>query len=168
MLEIINNLRPFFEDCYREIGVREYAKIVQISPPTASALLKNFETEGLLKKREYRNLILFRVNRESLILRDLSRIYWRVKLKMLIKKLNEKLQIHVLVLFGSLSKLETKPDSDIDLALISNSKNIINLEGYEKEFGRKIEVFRFKSLKDIKNKELEMNILNGCALDGEI
>ena len=33
MLEIINNLEPFIEDCYSEIGVREYSRMMKISPP---------------------------------------------------------------------------------------------------------------------------------------
>ena len=35
MLNIINNLRPFIEDCYRRISVREYSRLLKVSPPTA-------------------------------------------------------------------------------------------------------------------------------------
>ena len=52
MLEIINNLAPFFEDCYRRISVREYSKIIKVSPPTASKILMEYYKEGLLKRQE--------------------------------------------------------------------------------------------------------------------
>ena len=48
MLKIINNLKPFFEDCYRRINIREYSRLMKISPPTASKLLYKFNKEGLL------------------------------------------------------------------------------------------------------------------------
>ena len=59
MLKIINDLSPFFEDCYRRINVREYAKIMNISPPTASKLLNEYNQEGILKKELYRNFMFF-------------------------------------------------------------------------------------------------------------
>lgn len=52
MLKIINDLTPFFEDCYREISVREYARIMSISPPTASKLLSYYCSEKLLVKKQ--------------------------------------------------------------------------------------------------------------------
>jgi len=51
MLKIFNGLRPFIEDCYREIGIREYSRIIKVTPPTASRILKNFESEQILKKK---------------------------------------------------------------------------------------------------------------------
>src|SRR3989344_9555458 len=90
MLEIINNLEPFFENCYREISVREYSRLAKITPPTASKLLKKFASQGLLKKREERGFILFQANRENQILRSLSKIYWEEKLK----SLTSYLQLH--------------------------------------------------------------------------
>ena len=89
MLNIFNNLKPFFEDCYRELGVREYSRIVGISPPTASKLLKEYEKEGLVNKRKERGFLLFRANRESNVLKSLSRIYWEQKLRPLIEFINE-------------------------------------------------------------------------------
>ena len=59
MLKIFNDLEPFIEECYKEIGVREYSRIIKISAPTASKILKNFESEGLLKKRLDKGYLLF-------------------------------------------------------------------------------------------------------------
>ena len=36
---------PFFQDCYRRINVREYSRLMKISPPTASKLLSSYSQE---------------------------------------------------------------------------------------------------------------------------
>ena len=168
MLKIINDLSPFLEDCYRELGVREYSRILRVSPPTASKMLKEFEFDDLLKKREERGFLLFRANRESIILKDLSRMYWRLKLRKTIYYLNSELHEPAIILFGSLSKLEVKSDSDIDLAVFTDFKNRLNLDKFEKDIKRKIQIFRFKSSSEINSKELKINILNGYIVQGEI
>src|SRR3989338_4369081 len=104
MLEIINNLKPFFEDCYRRIGVREYARIMRISPPTASKILSEYSSFGILSKSTERRYKLFHANKDSKEFIDLSRIYWNHKLKGLVSFLEEKLAGPTIILFGSLSK----------------------------------------------------------------
>ena len=167
MLKIFNNLKPFIEDCYEERSVREYSLIANMSPPTSSKILKNFEKENILKKREYRNHLLFRANRESFLLKDLSRIYWKQRLQILFDFLNEEFHYPVIILFGSLAKLESRSDSDIDIAIFSKINKKIDLEKYEKKFKRKIQLFIFNSLEKI-NKELRGNIMNGYLIHGEL
>jgi len=167
MLDIIDNLKYFFEDCYRRINIREYSRITKKSPPTASKLLQNYFKENLLKKEKTLNYIFFYANIESREFIELSRIYWNLKLKKLIDFLNEKLAEPAIILFGSLSKAESKQDSDIDLAVFVNKKEL-NLSKFEKELKRKIQIFWFKSIKEIKNPELANNIINGFKLKGEL
>src|SRR3989338_469832 len=113
MLKLFKELSPFIEDCYSEFGVREYSRILKITAPTSSKMLKNFFSEGLLNKREERGNLLFRANRESGIFLDISRSYWKQKLNKLIDYLNSELYTPTIILFGSLSNLEAKKDSDI-------------------------------------------------------
>jgi len=160
MLNIINNLKPFIEDNYREINVREYARITNISPPTASKLLNNYKEENLLNKKEDKGYILYSANRESEIFIDLARIYWKINLKETIEYIKNKLFNPVIILFGSLSKAETTKNSDIDIAIFTKSKEKITVKD-------NIQVFRFKDREDVKNKELLNNILNGYKLSGE-
>ena len=167
MLEIINNLSSFFEDCYRRVNVREYARIMKISPPTASNILKLYHKENLLKKETYKNYILFYANKEDKTFRDLSRIFWDKKLKEFTEYLEKSLINPTIILFGSLSKAETKKDSDIDLAIFSYKKDI-NILKYEKKLKRKIQIFWFNSIQDIKSKELANNIINGYLIRGKI
>ncbi len=167
MLNIINNLIPFFEDCYRRINVREYAKIIKVSPPTASKILKKYEREGLLKKEEDRGYLLFFANKDNKELIDLSRIYWKNKLDKITKEIDKKMISPTIILFGSLSKAETKQDSDIDLALFGEKKKI-NFKKFEKELKREIQIFWFKSINEVKDKTLLNNIVNGYTLKGEL
>ena len=167
MLEIINNLEPFFEDCYREISVREYSRLAKITPPTASKLLKKFASQGLLKKREERGFILFQANRENQILRSLSKIYWEEKLKSLTSYLEKQLRSDAIVLFGSLINLEVNENSDIDIAVFTKFKKEIDLKNFEKSLSKEIQLFVFESLEKV-NKELRVGITNGYILKGTL
>jgi len=166
MLKIINDLKPFFNDCYRRINVREYAKLMQISPPTASKILAYYNAENLLLKGKYKNYLLFHANKDSKIFIDLSRMYWDYRLKDLAAFMEKKLTSPTIILFGSLSKAESKSDSDVDLAVFAHKKDL-NIESLEKKIKRKIQIFWFKSLRDIKSLEIANNIINGYILRGK-
>lgn len=167
MLKIINELQPFFEDCYRRINVREYAKLMEISPPTASKILDLYKSEGILLNEAYKNYIFFYANKESRDFIGLSRLYWSVRLKELVSFMEKELTSPAIALFGSLSKAEAKPDSDIDLAIFANKKEL-DLSHFEKKLKRKIQIYWFKSVEGIKSRELGNNILNGHILIGRL
>lgn len=165
MLNIINNIKPFIEDCYRRINVREYSRLMKISPPTASKILSEFNREELLLIEKNRNYIFYYANKNNKIFTDLSRIYWRIKLNSLINFLDNNLTNPTIILFGSLSKSETKEDSDIDICIIGHKKEL-TIKNFENNLKRKIQLFFFNSIEDIKNKELANNIINGYILKG--
>ena len=167
MLDIINKLKPFFEDCYRRINVREYSRTMKISPPTASILLLSLNKEGVLLKEKERNYIFYYANKNNKLFRELSQIYWGIRLDALNKKLKNMLVNPTIILFGSLSKAETKRESDIDICIIGHKKEI-NLIDFENTLKRKIQLFFFNSLREIKNKELANNIINGHLLEGRL
>ena len=167
MLNIINNLKPFFEDCYRRINIREYSRMMKISPPTASKLLLEYSKSGLLLKEKDKNYIFYYANKNSKDFIDLSRIYWRSKLSEVVNYLDKSLLSSTIILFGSLAKAEAKIDSDIDLCVIAHKKEI-TINKFEKKLKRKIQLFFFSSLKEINNLELTNNIVNGYTLEGRI
>ncbi len=168
MLKIFNALRPFFENNYRRINVREYARIQKMSPPTASKLLQSYQKEGILKKEEEKQYFYYFANKESDLFIDLSRVYWKIVLEDsgLIKALSEKLLSPVIIIFGSLSKAEVKEDSDIDIAIFTATRKELNVNEFEKKLKRKIQLFLFKDRENVKNTELLNNILNGYKLRG--
>jgi len=167
MLSIINNLKLFFEDCYRRINVREYSRLMGVSPPTASKILFSLNKEGLLLMNKENNYIFYYANKNNRIFIDLSRIYWRNKLSDFLDYANKQLLNPAIILFGSLAKAEAKTDSDIDLCILSHKKEL-NLSNFEKKIKRKIQLFHFNSIKEINNPELRNNILNGYILEGRI
>ncbi len=168
MLDEINNLAPFFEDCYRWIAVREYARITKVSPPTASKLLKSYVKAGYLQSRAERGHLLFALQRENGVVIDLSRLYWKMKLQLLVEAINKRFLDATVVLFGSLNKAEVKPDSDVDIAVFSSEKKVVDAVHFEKILKRKISMQWFTSLHGIKNEHLQNNILNGTVLCGRL
>lgn len=88
-------------------------------------------------------------------------------MKELIDFMEKKLISPTIILFGSLSKAEVKPDSDVDLAIFAHKKEL-SIESFERKLKRKIRIFWFKSLRDIKSKELANNIVNGYVLKGRL
>lgn len=160
MLSIFKQLRPFLEDVYGEVSVREYGRITKISPPTASKTLKHLEKEGLLKLNNYRKHLLFKANRESALFRDLAIAYWRQKLSQALKDLKSELLFKDIILFGSLPKVENTLDSDIDLYLNSRKKGI-DLSKTEKVLKRSIQL-HFKD--SLKNPHLKKNIQGGILI----
>ena len=167
MLEIIDSLKPFFEDSYRRIHVREYARLQKISPPTASKLLKQLNNEGLLKKETDKQYIYYYANKDSKLLIEFSIIYWNIALKNsgLINYIIQETLSPIIILYGSLSKAEVKPDSDIDLAIFTVTKKELDTENFEKKLKRKIQLMIFRDI-DSPSKELCNSILNGYKLEG--
>ena len=70
----------------------------------------------------------------------------------------------VIILFGSASKGEDIEGSDIDLYLQCEEKKL-DLEKYEKELKRKINLFFEKNFNKL-SEELKSNIINGDKLKG--
>ena len=168
MLKIFNDLEPFFSDNYRRINVREYARIRKISAPSASSLLLKMSKAGLLKREEEKNFIYYFPNKYNRFFIDLMRMYWWQQLGKsgLFDFLEIELINPLVVLFGSFSKAEVKPDSDMDLAIFTDPGKNILLGKFEKKIGRKFQIFIFKDRTDVKNRALLNNILNGYIVLG--
>ncbi len=168
MLDIFNNLKPFMEDNYRRISVREYARLQKISPPSASKFLKAMADEGLLRSEEERRHLYFYADRENNVFISLQRAYYLIILKEsgLLEHIEKELVSPTILLFGSLAKAEAKADSDIDLAVFTESEHRLDLQEFEKKLRRKIQVFTFRKKEDVKNKMLLNNILNGFMVAG--
>ncbi|SRR3989338_714735 len=164
MLKILNDLSFFFEDNYRDIHVRAYAKIKRISPPTASALLEHYCKEGLLLKETDKRHNLYKANRENPLFRHLQRAYWQDRLTPLLAFIEKEYLNPVVILFGSASKAEITEESDIDLAVFTPTEKELNLEDFSRSLKRPIQLFRFDDQKSVKNPHLLANILRATPL----
>ena len=169
MLRIFNDLEPFLWDSYKRVGVREYAALRKVSPPTASTILTQLHKEGLLRKEKDRKYLLFSANNESRLFTQLSRAYFAHHLKKigLTGQLEKELISPLIILFGSFAKAEINENSDLDIAIFTPSQKEIPLEKHEEQLGRSIQVFIFKNKGAVKNKELLNNILNGVIIAGD-
>lgn len=69
------------------------------------------------------------------------------------------------MLFGSAARGEDVEKSDIDILVVSEEREI-NVEEFEEEFNREINL-QFMTEEEIKaNKEFANNLANGIVLDG--
>lgn len=169
MLKIIDDLRPFFEDCYRRISVREYARLKKISPPTASTLLSGYHTAGLLSREADRRYLFFSASKGSSDFRDLSRIYWRSLLSPLVRHLEEELALPAVILFGSLANAEVRPDSDIDLAILApKSKKQLDVARFERALKRNIHIVWLPAQAKPAGDTLRQSVVNGYVLSGRM
>ena len=107
-------------------------------------------------------------NTHNKIFIELSRIYWLIVFKKIgfIDYLERELITPLTILFGSFSKAEIEDNSDIDLAIFTISNKNIDVKKFENKIKRKIQLFIFKNKKEVKNKELLNNILNGFIMSG--
>lgn len=171
MFKELNTLRLFFEEPNREFNVREVARLLKISPATASKELKILAKEGLLKEREERILKLYRANLESDIYKDTKVFYniRKIKDSGLLDALNRFYSKPAVILFGSAaSGLDTEA-SDFDLLIISEkTKEFLEINKFEKKLKRKLQLFIVKNIKDLRNEHLINNVINGITLQGKI
>jgi predicted nucleotidyltransferase len=164
MLEELNKLKPFFEDNYAEVHVRAYSRLMKISPPTASTILKKFVKDGLLLGRTDKRYDLYKAKREEEMFMRLQQVYWHNKLVSsgTLQKLQTMYFNHPIVLFGSIAKAEATADSDVDIAIIGSTAKY-DFSEFEKKLKRKMQVITFKTVDNIPS-NLKNSILNGYIL----
>lgn len=171
MFKEINNLVIFFNEPLREFHVREVAIILKITPATASKYLKNLRDLGILMYRKERMLDFYKANLDSEEYRDLKVYYNIRKLKEsgLIEVLNKFYLKPTIILFGSSAQGLDTNESDVDLLIISEkTSEFSGIKPFEKKISRQIQLFRYNNLKNVKNRHLLNNMLNGIVLQGEI
>jgi len=163
-------LKISFEEPSKEFNVREVARILKISPATASKELKSLAKMNFLKERKERIFILYRANLESDDYRDLKTYYNVRKLKEsgFVDALNNFYLKPTIVLFGSASNGIDTETSDFDLVIISEKTDMIDVKKFEEKINRKIQLLVVRDIKDLKNEHLINNVLNGLVIQGKI
>ena len=171
MFRKLNRLKIFLEEPSREFNVREVARLLKISPATASKELKNLVKEGVLKERKERMLNLYKANIENDLYKDIKIFYNIRKLKesRLVNALNKFYLKPTITMFGSCASGMDTETSDFDLLIISEkTKEFPEIKKFEKKLNRKLQLFVVKEIKDLRNKHLINNILNGIVIHGRI
>ena len=159
-------LEIFFIEPTKIHFIKEISKRINLAHTSVRKYIKEFLKEGLIKKKEASPFNGFVANRENEDFIYYKRIYNLYSLKKMTYTIINKLYPKTVILFGSYSRGEDTEASDIDLIIISKSKNI-KLDNFEKELKREINAIIISRL-DKLEKNMIKKIYNGIVLYGEI
>ena len=164
-----NNLRVmelFFKFPYGSFHIRELARLTGLSSTGVIKIIKRLKKEKLLVSRKSNNIDEIKPNFDGrfLLLKRLYNIYslYDSGLVDFMKGYYE--LPHAIILFGSYSNGTDSEKSDIDLAIISNKKQMPDFKKFEAKLARKVNLH----IIDIKNtpKEFINSLSNGIVLEG--
>ena len=160
----------YFVNPTAKLRVREIERIIKLPLPSVIRYCKELEKEGILTIIKMGNVLFYtgdRSNNNFILekrLYNVKTIYDSGLLEFIRKELSNP----VVILFGSYSKGEDIESSDIDLYVETPSKKELNLGNFSKKLNRTIQIFRHKSIREIKNVNLSNNIINGITLNNGI
>ncbi len=164
---IKNRLKEyFFLNPTAQLRVRQIERALNIPLPSVIRYVKELEEEKILKRVSVSGVTFFssdRVSKQFLVEKKLFNI---LSLTDFVNYLASELSNPTIVLFGSYSRGEDIETSDIDLYIEAGKREIKDLKLFEKKLQRKIHVLFYKNIRDVENKELANNIVNGITLNG--
>jgi predicted nucleotidyltransferase len=166
---IKQQIKEYFFLCpTAKLRVRQIERVVRVPLPSAIRYTKELENEGILKSETIADVHLYSADRtlEAFFLEKKLFNIRQLYAVGLIEFLIEELHNPGIVVFGSYGRGEDVEGSDIDLYIETAAKKIIDLKKFEKKLQRNVQLFRHKCLRDIKNKDLANNIMNGMTLHG--
>jgi len=172
---IIKNIKQiiseyFFVNPTAKLRVREIERALKLPLPSVIRYCNELEQEGILTTNKIGNANFYTSNRGSqkyILEKQLYNIK-QLHESGLVEYLKIILSNPAIVLFGSYARGEDTEESDIDLYIETPSKKEISLEKFEDKLKRKIQVFRYKNLKEISSPHLANNIINGITLNNYI
>jgi len=145
----------FFLKTGEEIHVKELARKLSISPQTATYYLKLYRKANILKERKKANLSLYSL-KDNALTRQLKIFYMMDQIYPFILKFARKNNITSIALYGSHASGTFDKNSDIDLLLISQKKelDLSELKKLEEKIGKevKIQVFSLGEWRSLKRK----------------
>ncbi|MBU2638357.1 MAG: nucleotidyltransferase domain-containing protein [Nanoarchaeota archaeon] len=159
----------FFINPTARLRVRQIERELKLPLPSVIRYAKELEKEGLLKITDIAGIRVYsadRASRQFIVEKMLFNIY-SLHESGLVNLIIEELHNPAIILFGSYAKGEDIESSDIDIFIETPAKKP-DFKMFEKKLNRNIQLFLHKSIKDIKNKELANNIINGIRLNGFI
>lgn len=158
-------LKELFRSPNYKFHIRELARIAKLNPNTIINIINKFEKENLIRKEPQGHVVEICLNLENKEtiwkkrLFNLSEVYSSGIVDFLIKGYSPK----SISLIGSYSRGEDIEKSDIDIVVVSNKKEIIDLNNFEKKLGKKIHLL---ILSDKISEEFFNNLINGIVIYG--
>ncbi|MFW6312087.1 MAG: nucleotidyltransferase family protein [Nanoarchaeota archaeon] len=168
---ILKVARVFFDEPTKNHYLKEICRKANLAHTSVKNKLDELIDENIIEKKiekkGEREFPYYYANRNNTYFKY-KKIdnYLRILNSGLIEFLRDKLMPSTIILFGSYSKGEDIEDSDIDLFLECNEKNI-DLGKFEGTFSRDIQI-HFSNDFNSFSKELKNNILNGITLYGNV
>ena len=158
----------FFVSPSDKLRVREMEKALKLPLPSVIRYCRELRDEGFLRAMRTGNVVFYTADRASGTYVLEKRLFNIKSLYVsgLVGFLKEELSNPPVVVFGSYARGEDVEESDIDVYIETVSKKKISLEKFEKKLQRNIQVFRFKGIRDVMNRHLSNNIVNGVLLNG--
>lgn len=117
-------LSHFFKDPYTGFYLRELARIINMDPMTVKRALDLLVNDGFLEKYQEKNLILYRgdLNKPHFTFAKVSHSLSIIYHQKIVEHIMEGVSgLTCIVLYGSVSRGEDGPESDLDLLIIGRS-----------------------------------------------
>lgn len=162
----------------------EISRELKIPKTTTHRTLKTLREQNILREfKKAGKIVIYQLNKDNYIIRELIEPFLKKDSEIIIKKSKEFCQkinklIKVAILFGSSSKGEMKPTSDVDIALITEKpqelEKIVNkiktefLESDSIIFSTHIFTKKEFKVRYEKKDPLVIDIVNGYIIFGDI
>ncbi len=170
---ITKNIKTKIEEYFllnptSRLRARQVERELKVPFPSVVRYLKELQQENILQKTIIADVTLFSANRNSseYLFKKKAFNLLHLKESKLITHLIQTLSNPTIILFGSYARGEDIESSDIDLYIETESKIKLNFTKFEKKLQRRIQIIRYKRIKQVSNKDLANNIVNGVPLNG--
>lgn len=118
-----------------DVSIREVARRAGVSHPTASTVLEGLRLQGVVRARRTLLAVEYRLNEDHVAAQQLASLFRSEKdslhdvLSFLAMEISRRAPwVDGAYLFGSAARADMRPDSDLDVALISSSKRANRLQ----------------------------------------
>lgn len=161
-----NLLKIFLFHSTESFGLRELARMSEISPPSVMGYLQEFIKQGLVKRFDKNGSPFYQAERDNAIFREYMKmgVIFEINHSGLADYLWKELSPEAIIFYGSFAKGEATEGSDVDLFILGKERKV-GLDKFEKKIGLKIHLIFQDDVKKIP-KELKNNLINGIVLRG--
>ncbi len=167
-------LKVFLDNPTKGFLWRPLSDKVKIAPLSTKKYLDLLKNEGLLIEKEIAGRKLYFANRESRKYRLCKTFEINMSLDEsgFIDAINKHFGYPTIVLFGSYANGDAIEESDVDIAIISESKNEMNVKDFERIVKKQIQIFLLtkQELDKLKksNPSTFNGIINGYVISGRL
>lgn len=146
MVQKETGLGVFFENAGLEVSKRAFSELLGCSRTKVRRIVRDFVELGYISVAEHGKYSFYKLNRDSLDVKNLAAIYWRDKLSTLVDKVNIAYKATGVVMVGDVASLLNDGKSLITLVVFSNDGGSLVLTSFVKALGRGVRIIRIKSL----------------------